>query len=89
MYWPSNYVTSSNSSYLTTIYNNLVNNKPTIIGAKKKDVSMHFVIVKGFKGGNALTKSNFIINDPGSNTRTTLNDFMNIYPNFYKIAYYK
>ena len=50
---------------------------------------MHFVIVKGFKGGNSLTKSNFIINDPGSNTRTTLNDFMNIYPNFYKIAYYK
>ena len=89
MYWPSNYTTSTSSSYLTTIYNNLKNNKPTIIGAKKKDGSMHFVIVKGFKGGNSLTKSNFIINDPGSNTRTTLNDFMNIYPNFYKIAYYK
>ena len=70
-------------------YNNLKNNKPTIIGAKKNDGSMHFVIVKGFSGGNALTKANFIINDPGSNTRTTLNEFMNVYPNFYKIAYYK
>ena len=89
MYWPSNYVTSTTSSYLTTIYNNLANNKPTIIGAKKKDGSMHFVIVKGFKGGNSLSKDNFIINDPGSNTRTTLYEFMSIYPNFYKIAYYK
>ena len=89
MYWPSNYITSTTSSYLTTIYNNLVNNKPTIIGAKKKDGSMHFVIVKGFKGGNSLSKDNFIINDPGRNTRTTLYEFMNIYPNFYKIAYYK
>ena len=50
---------------------------------------MHFVIVKGFLASNTLAKSNFIINDPGSNTRTTLNDFMKDYPNFYKIAYYK
>ena len=89
MYWPSNYITSTSSSYLTTIYNNLKNNKPTIVGAKKKDGSMHFVIVKGFTASNSLSKSNFIINDPGSNTRTTLSEFMAIYPNFYKIAYYK
>lgn len=89
MYWPSNYTTSTSSSYLTTIYNNLKNNKPTIVGAKTKNGSMHFVIVKGFLASNTLAKSNFIINDPGSNTRTTLNDFMKDYPNFYKIAYYK
>lgn len=89
MYWPSNYTTSTSSSYLTTIYNNLKNNKPTIIGAKKNDGSMHFVIVKGFEASSSLSKSNFIINDPGSNTRTTLSEFMAIYPNFYKIAYYK
>lgn len=89
MYWPSNYTTSTSSSYLTTIYNNLKVNKPTIVGAKKKDGSMHFVIVKGYKASNALSKSNFIINDPATNARTTLSDFMNIYPNFYKIAYYK
>ena len=89
MYWPSNYTTSTSSNYLTTIYNNLKNNKPTIIGAKKKDGSMHFVIVKGFEASNSLSKSNFIINDPGSNTRTKLSEFMAIYPNFYKIAYYK
>ena len=89
MYWPSNYSTSTSSSYLQTIYTNLKNNKPTIIGAKKNDGSMHFVIVKGFKGSNTLSKANFIINDPGSNTRTTLSEFMSAYPNFYKIAYYK
>ena len=89
MYWPSNYTTSTSSSYLTTIYNNLKNNKPTIIGAKKSNGSMHFVIVKGFLASNSITKSSFIINDPGSNTRTTLSEFMNVYPNFYKIAYYK
>jgi len=89
MYWPSNYTISTSSNYLTTIYNNLKNNKPTIIGAKKKDGSMHFVIVKGFEASNSLSKSNFIINDPGSNTRTKLSEFMAIYPNFYKIAYYK
>lgn len=89
MYWPSNYTTSTSSSYLTTIYNNLKNSKPTIVGAKKKDGSMHFVIVKGFLASNSLSKSSFIINDPGSNTRTTLSEFMAIYPNFYKIAYYK
>ena len=64
------------------------NNKPTIIGAKKSNGSMHFVIVKGFLASNSITKSSFIINDPGSNTRTTLSEFMNVYPNFYKIAYY-
>lgn len=89
MYWPTNYTTSTSSNYLNTIYTNLKNNKPTIVGAKKKDGSMHFVIVKGFSGANTLSKSNFIINDPASNTRTTLSDFMAIYPNFYKIAYYK
>ena len=89
MYWPTNYTTSTSSSYLQTIYNNLKINKPTIVGAKKKDGSMHFVIVKGFTGSNSLSKSNFIINDPGSNTRTTLSEFMATYPNFYKIAYYK
>ena len=89
MYWPSNYTTSTSSSYLTTIYNNLKNNKPTIIGAKKANGSMHFVIVKGFLASNSITKSSFIINDPGSNTRTTLSEFMAIYPYFYKIAYYK
>ncbi len=89
MYWPSTYTTSTSSNYLSIISNNLKNNKPTIIGAKKNNGSMHFVIVKGYLSSSSLTKSNFIINDPASNTRTTLSEFMNIYPNFYKIAYYK
>ncbi len=84
-YWPSIYTTSTASSYLQTIYNNLTRGVPTIIGATGS--SMHFVVVTGFTGGS-ISPNNFLINDPGSNYRTTLSDFFASYPNFYKIAYY-
>lgn len=85
-YWPSNYVTSTSSNYLTTIYNNLKAGKPSIVGATS--YSMHFIVVTGFKGGS-VSPENFLINDPGSSSRTTLADFFKAYPNFYKLAYYK
>lgn len=89
LYWPANYVTSANgTNYLQTVYNLLKSGKPVILGMQKASGSQHWVVVTGFTGG-ALTAPNFTINDPGSNSRTTLSDFLSIYPNFYKIAYYK
>lgn len=88
LYWPSNYAFSTNpSGYLDMIYSLLKKGKPVIIGAKTASGSQHWVVVKGFAGGE-ITASNFTINDPGSNTRTTLQAFFSSYPIFYKIAYY-
>lgn len=89
LYWPSNYTQSTNSNYLTNIYNQLKVGKPVVIGAKTSSGGQHWVTVTGYKGGNTLKSSNFTINDPGSSTRDTLDDFLNSYPIFYKIAYYK
>ena len=88
LYWPSNYIQSTNSNYLSTIYNLLKSGKPVTIGAKTSSGGQHWVVVTGYKGGNTLTASKFTINDPGSSTRDTLDDFFNSYPIFYKIAYY-
>lgn len=89
VYWPSNYVTSTNSTnYLQTIYNLLQQGKPVILGATKANGGQHWVVVTGFVGGS-LHAGNFTINDPGSNSRSTLSTFLNVYPNFYKIAYYR
>ena len=89
LYWPSHYTQSTNSNYLVNIYNQLKIGKPVVVGAKTNSGGQHWVIVTGYKGGNTLTTSNFTINDPGSKTRDTLDDFFASYPIFYKIAYYK
>lgn len=89
MYWPSNYkITTNTSDYLSFIYNNLKNGKPTIVGAKNSNGSMHFVVVYGYNGNGIYNKNNYLIHDPGSSSRTTLNQFLNSYPNLYKLSYY-
>lgn len=89
VYWPSHYsVVTSNSNYLNGIYNQLKNGKPVLLGAKKYSGAQHWVVITGFTGGNTLSASNFTINDPGSNTRKTLQQFLNEYPVFYKYFYY-
>ena len=88
VYWPSNFVAVTNSSgYLTGIYQKLQQDRPVLLGAKNAYGSQHWVVITGFTGGS-LTAANFIINDPGSNSRTTLQQFLNAYPNFYKYFYY-
>ena len=89
VYWPSNYTQiTSSSGYLTKIYNLLEQGKPVIVGAKKSNGGQHYVVVTGVKATNTLTTSAFYINDPGSNTRTTLNQFFSAYPYFYKMLHY-
>lgn len=89
VYWPSNYTQiTSQSGYLTKIYNLLEQGKPVIVGAKKSNGGQHYVVVTGVKATNTLTTSSFYINDPGSSTRTTLNQFFSAYPYFYKMLHY-
>ncbi len=90
VYWPTSYnIITSSSDYLNKIYELLQGGKPVILGAKKSNGSQHYVVITGVKPGNSLTTSSFYINDPGSNTRTTLNQFLAVYPTFYKMIYAK
>ena len=89
VYWPSDYiVTTSSSGYLSRIYELLKQGKPVLIGAKNSGGGQHWVVITGYTGGSTLTASGFTINDPGSKTRTNLQQFFNSYPNFYKYFHY-
>ena len=89
VYWPSNYTAvTSNSGYLSKIYQKLKEGKPILFGAKKSSGTQHWVVITGYTGGSTLTASGFTVNDPGSNTRTTLQHLLNEYPTFYKYFYY-
>ena len=88
VYWPSHYTTVTTSAdYLNVICNQLKQGKPVLLGAKNSYGTQHWVVVTGFTGGS-VTAANFTINDPGSNTRTNLQQFLNAYPTFYKYFYY-
>ena len=88
VYWPSHYQKYTGSNYLGTVYTQLSQGKPVIFGAKTSSGRGHWVVVTGYTGGNSLTASGFLINDPGSATRKTLADLMKEYPYFYKLEYY-
>ena len=86
VYWPSNYnIITSSSGYLSKIYTALSEGKPVIVGAKKSNGGQHYVVVTGINATSTLSTASFIINDPGSNTRTTLAQFFSAYPYFYKM----
>lgn len=90
LYWPTNYVADTNAnSYLNTLYTILKQGKPAFIGAKNASGGQHWVVVTGYQGGNTLSASQFLVNDPGSNTVNNLQQFLNKFPNFYKIMSYK
>lgn len=89
VYWPSNYTAvTSSSGYLAKIYSLLKENKPVLLGAKNHSGSQHWVVVTGCENGEDLSASSFSINDPGSSKRVSLEQFLNDYPNFYKMFYY-
>ncbi len=89
VYWPTDYVpTYTKADYLEKIYKLLKEGKPVLIGAKTYSGGQHWVVITGYKGGQTPTEADFIINDPGSDTRTTLKQFFNAYPVFYKYFYY-
>lgn len=89
VYWPADYVTvTDGTAYLTNIYNLLKQGKPVLLGLKNSYGKQHWVVVTGFTGGNSLSASGFTINDPGSNSRTTLQQLLELHPIFYKYFHY-
>ena len=89
VYWPSDYkVVTSKSDYLNKIYEKLKEGKPVLFGAKNSYGTQHWIVVTGYTGGNSLSTSGFTINDPGTKSRTNLQQFLNEYPVFYKYFYY-
>ncbi len=86
VYWPSDYKVTT-SYNLNNILSLLKAGKPILIGARNGYGSQHWVVITGYNGAG-LSASNFTINDPGSNSRTTLQQFFNAYPTFYKYFSY-
>ena len=88
IYWPSNYTpVTSASGYLANVYKLLKQGKPVLIGFKNSYGGQHWVVICGFTGGS-LSPANFLIQDPGSETRTNLQQLTAQYPVFYKYFYY-
>lgn len=89
LYWPGHYTAvTSSSGYLAAIYNKLKQGKPVLLGAQNTYGSQHWVVITGFDGGTSLTAAGFSVHDPGSNSRNTLQQFLNAYPTFYKYFHY-
>ena len=89
VYWPRDYVAVTQASgYLERIYDLLRQGKAVLFGARNQYGTQHWVVITGFSGGSSLTPSGFIIEDPGTYSRTNLKQFLDIYPTFYKYFFY-
>lgn len=89
VYWPGHYTAVTNDTgYLNAVYGQLKAGKPVLFGAKNSSGGQHWVVIIGYVGGNTLSPAGFTILDPGSNSRTNLQQFLNAYPNFYKYFCY-
>ena len=85
VYWPSHYrAVTEESGYLAGIHSLLLRGKPVLLGCRDNYGKQHWVVVTGFTGGDSLHPAFFTIRDPGSAYRTTLQQFLNQYPHFYK-----
>lgn len=90
LYWPSDYsVTNASSDYLNVIYEKLKSGKPVVFGMKTAKGNQHWVTVYGYNGSGSLKTSDFLVHDPGSASRNTIESVMNHYPNPYRIVYKK
>lgn len=89
LYWPSHYsVSTEPSGYLERIYAKLAQGKPVLLGVRNANGSQHWVVVTGYSGGSTLTAAGFSVHDPGTHTRTHLQQLLNTHPAFYKFFTY-
>lgn len=89
VYWPDHYSTVTGSTALLSgIYTRLKQGKPVLIGARNASGSQHWVVITGFTGGTSLSPASFTIHDPGTWSRTNLQQFLDVYPTFYKYFHY-
>ena len=86
--YTSEYNTSITNAIMKTIYTQLKNGKPVIIGGKSGS-NQHWVVITGYTGSSTTTFSaaNFTINDPSSTSRTTLQAFLNYRPTVLRLIY--
>lgn len=73
------YYTSVSNSMLSTIYSKLKEGRPVIIGAQTSSGgSQHWVVIVGYTGSSttSFSTANFIVNDPGSQCASTLEEFL-------------
>lgn len=90
LYWPSTYsVNNVGTDYLLQIYRQLEKGKPVVFGMKTSKGNQHWVTVYGYRGASVLKASDFLINDPGSETRDNLASVMSAYPVAYRYVYRK
>lgn len=88
VYWPGHYtVVTDSSDYLSRIHTLLRSGKPVLFGARNNSGGQHWVVITGYTG-SSLSPAGFTILDPGSSSRTTLQQFLAAYPNFYKYFHY-
>ncbi len=89
VYWPSHFKTvTDNEGWLARVYSLLGQGKPVLLGARNAYGSQHWVVITGFTGGSSLTADRFTIQDPGTNYRTSLQQFLQEFPYFYKYFHY-
>ncbi|MEG1849352.1 MAG: SH3 domain-containing protein, partial [Oscillospiraceae bacterium] len=88
LYWPERYKPYFGSRYLAAIRAQLEAGRPVIIGTKNR-AGGHWVVVTGHNGKTPLRAADFTINDPDSDSRTTLAQLLRDYPSFYKLKIYR
>ncbi len=90
MGWPDTYTwTTDETHYLEVIFGKLHEGIPVLIGAERHNGRPHWVLITGYQGdASEFTEEDFTINDPLTAYRTNLQQFLDEYPEFYKIAYY-
>lgn len=86
VYWPADYQVTT-SYNLSAIRNLLDSGKPVLFGAKNTYGTQHWVVITGYSGSGTVA-SDYAINDPGTTSRTSLNQFLAAYPTFYKYFHY-
>lgn len=90
LYWPTYYnVINAPQNYLEELYKALSSGKPVVFGMKTAKGNQHWVTVYAYEGGSSLTPEGFLVNDPGSSSRTTLRAVLEAYPNPYRLVYRK
>ena len=86
VYWPTDYKVTTTYS-LSAIRNLLDGGKPVLFGAKNAYGTQHWVVITGYTG-SGMAAGDFTINDPGTNSRTNLGQFLGAYSTFYKYFHY-
>jgi hypothetical protein len=88
--FPKVYEKDWDSDYLEHALTQLRRGVPVLIGGFTEDDHPHWVLITGYIGdGIELKASDFLINDPASEERPTLAEYLRDYPVHDKIVYYK